>query len=246
MAFVVSGCNSGIGLELVKQLRARGETVYGLVRKTCPELDELGCAAVVTGVDVTDDECGTKSAAALAGVEIGCLVLNAGGFGTAEPFEDSMHMFSLQSLENISMASMRKAFEMNSLGPLKMVKALRGLLKKEGGKIAIISTMLGSISDNTSGGSYAYRTSKAAVNMIGKCLAMDLKKEGIAVSLIHPGMVATNFAEVEKMPEPIRKQMRPVTPSVAGVVQAIDSISLEETGNFIHANYGEGLKPCPW
>jgi tubulin alpha len=82
--------------------------------------------------------------------------------------------------------------------------------------------------------------------MVGKSMACDLKEKGIAVGLVHPGMVETKFADASKLPEQFAKMMRKVEPSTKGVIEAIESVNLENTGSFIHGNYGEGIKPCPW
>merc|ERR1712146_773660 len=105
-----------------------------------------------------------------------------------------------QNLVNVTAERMRAAFEVNTLGPLKVQQALLGanLMAAPGGKVAIISTGFGSITDNTSGGNYAYRTSKAAVNMISKCLSCDLKGKGISVMAIAPGMVPLNLDLVKR------------------------------------------------
>ena len=212
------------------------------MRVSSAALEALPNTTVIVNIDATDDELANK----LTGVPaLDCLVLNAGGYGTVEPTTTVPEMFASQSLGKVSMATMRNAFEVNTLGPLKLVLALKDRLK-EGTKVAIISSMMGSMTDNTSGGSYAYRTAKAAVNMIGKSLAEDLKKDGISVCLIHPGMVASDFVDPAIVSEQMAKNMKPVTPSVQGIVMAIDAMTLENTGAFVHANYGEGLKPCPW
>merc|ERR550514_23916 len=98
------------------------------------------------------------------------------------------------------MDRMRAAFEVNTLGPLRVQQALLPQMK-EGGKVAIISTGIGSIGDNDSGGRYAYRTSKAGANVVAKSIAMDLKGKGIAVAAIAPGFVATEFAAGKEMLE---------------------------------------------
>jgi len=129
---------------------------------------------------------------------------------------------------------------------VRVSKALESSVKAPGGKIAIISSLMGSCGDNGSGGFLQYRVSKAAVNMAGVTMACDLKEKGIAVGLIHPGMLQTNFGNLREAPKSKQKYFRPVEPGCAGVVQAIDALTMETTGSFIHGNYGNGLKPCPW
>ena len=88
---------------------------------------------------------------------------------------------------------MRAAFEVNTLGPLRVQQAVLPMTKSPGGKVAIVSTGLASIGDNGSGGNYAYRTSKAGVNMIAKSMSVDLKDKEIAVCPITPGFAITEF-----------------------------------------------------
>jgi NAD(P)-dependent dehydrogenase (short-subunit alcohol dehydrogenase family) len=101
---------------------------------------------------------------------------------------------------------------------------------------------MGSIQDNTSGSHYGYRTAKAAANMIGKSLAMDLQSDKIAVGMIHPGFVATGFDGGDGS----REGQRGVDVSVKGVLQAVDQVTLENTGCFLDGGYGEGVRPLIW
>jgi NAD(P)-dependent dehydrogenase (short-subunit alcohol dehydrogenase family) len=176
--YLVTGCSSGIGLEMVRQLAARGDTVYATCRTRKASLtgkDALsevpGRVVVIQGVDVASDACGEILKSALTGVTLDCIVHNAGAFAASS---------NDQKLEAVTMDAMRHGFELNTLGPLRVTQALLPQVASTG-KIAVVSTMMGSISDNTSGGLYAYRTSKAAVNMVTKSLACDLKPKGIAV-----------------------------------------------------------------
>mmetsp|Transcript_10948 Transcript_10948/g.30729 ORF Transcript_10948/g.30729 Transcript_10948/m.30729 type:complete len:266 (+) Transcript_10948:3-800(+) len=233
--FAITGCSSGIGLDLVKTLADRGDKVYALVRQKAGSqsgTDELsqvqGDVTIIEGIDVSSDDVGAALAASpLADVPIDCLINNAGISGSGGD------LFSSQSLQNIDMDVMRKTFEVNTLGPLRVTKALKEQLVSPGGKVVIISTGIGSIADNTSGGMYAYRASKAGANMLSKSLAMDLKKNeaGIAVAAIAPGFVATNFAgSVEKMES---FGAKPVSQATKGILESIDELTVENTGRFI-------------
>ncbi len=128
---------------------------------------------------------------------------------------------------------MRRQFEVNSLGPLRVTAALRGNLG-QGSKVAIVTSRMGSIEDNTSGGRYGYRMSKAAVNMAGRSLANDLKDRGVAVAILHPGFVRTEMTGHQGLIDPPE--------SAAGLIARIDELTLETTGGFWHAN-GEII---PW
>ncbi len=168
--YVVTGAGRGIGHEVCRQLRQRGETVVAACRRAVPELASLGCE-VVDGVDVTDDASVARLVTALAGRRVDVLVNNAG-------------ILARESLDELDFEGMRRQFEVNALAPLRVTRALLPNLG-EGSKVAIITSRMGSIADNGSGGYYGYRMSKAAVNMAGVSLARDLGERGIAVLLLH-------------------------------------------------------------
>ena len=216
--YVVTGAGRGIGLELCRQLRERGETVVAACRRTGPELASLGCE-VVDGIEVTDDASVARLAAALGGRRVDVLVNNAG-------------ILSRESLDELDFDRMRRQFEVNALAPLRVTRALLPNLG-EGSKVAIITSRMGSIADNGSGGYYGYRMSKAAVNMAGVSLARDLRGRGIAVLLLHPGMVATEMTGGTGIP---------VQESAANLIARIDSLGLEQSGSFHHADG----QPLPW
>jgi len=105
---------------------------------------------------------------------------------------------------------------------------------------------MGSMFGNTTGGHYGYRSAKAAANMMGKSLSVDLKPYNIAVGMIHPGFVATGFDGKSRQNDPLRPGQRRVEDSVQGIVQAIDYVNLDTTGCFVTGNYGAGIKPLSW
>jgi NAD(P)-dependent dehydrogenase (short-subunit alcohol dehydrogenase family) len=175
---VVTGANRGIGLELVRQYRDRGDEVFAACRKRSKGLEKLD-VEVVEGVEVTDDKAVAKLVKAVGKREVDVLVNCAG-------------VLSDESLGDLDFDRIRQQFEVNSLGPLRVTAALRPKLA-EGSRVAIITSRMGSIDDNTSGGRYGYRMSKAAVNMAGRSLAHDLKDAGIAVAILHPGFVRTDM-----------------------------------------------------
>jgi NAD(P)-dependent dehydrogenase (short-subunit alcohol dehydrogenase family) len=216
---VVTGANRGIGLELARLLSERGDDVIAACRSASPQLKALK-VEVHEGVDVTDDASVRRFAQAIAGKPIDVLINNAG-------------ILSHETLDNLDFERIRRQFEVNALGPLRVTAALRGLLKK-GSKVAIITSRMGSLADNTSGGSYGYRASKAAVNMFGVSLAHGLKPQGIAVIILHPGYVRTEMTGRTGMIEPAG--------SAAQLIDRIDELTLQRTGRFLHA---EGT-PLPW
>jgi NAD(P)-dependent dehydrogenase (short-subunit alcohol dehydrogenase family) len=137
-------------------------------------------------------------------------------------------------LNNLDVEAIRQQFEINALAPLRLVSALTSNLSS-GSWIALMTSRMGSIADNSSGGSYGYRMSKAALNIAGKSLAIDLKPQGIAVVILHPGLVATRM--INYNPSGISPQQ-----SVEGLLKRIDALTLETSGSFWHAN-GDVL---PW
>jgi NAD(P)-dependent dehydrogenase (short-subunit alcohol dehydrogenase family) len=128
--------------------------------------------------------------------------------------------------------SVQRQIEVNAIAPLRVTLAFLPLLH-EGSKVAIVTSRMGSIGDNTSGGAYGYRMSKAAVNAAGVSLAHDLRAKGIAVLLLHPGMVNTDMTGHGIAP----------TESVRGLIARIDALTLKTSGEFQHAATGEVL---PW
>ena len=183
-------------MELCKQL-AEGDlysSVYALCRKTTDELNHLASQStkikVVEGVEVTKDDAVSVLQATFhtkaQPVPIHLLVHNAGGYG---PPEGTITDYNSQTLGNITTERMRYAFDLNTIAPLMLTQALVPNLEVAGSspegpaKVVIISSVMGSIAENTSGGHYGYRTAKAGANMVGKSLSLDLKDKNIAVSL---------------------------------------------------------------
>ena len=142
-------------------------------------------------------------------------------------------------LENVNAEILTRVFEVNTFGPLLLTQALLpNLLKNPGSQIGIVSSRVGSIGDNSSGGSYAYRASKAAVNSIGKSMAMDLKDQGVVVSLLHPGFTKTNLNTGSK-PHPESVEPEEAAGKLWNVMR---SKTMEDTGKFWHR---EGYE-LPW
>lgn len=218
---VITGANRGIGLALARLYRARGDNVIAVCRDSSGELDALG-VRVESDIDVTERDSLSDLAGRLDDVAIDVLVNNAG----------VMRPTRFDDIEN-QLDAFRLQFEVNSLAPLRVTRALVDRLGRDS-KVAIITSRMGSIADNDSGGHYGYRMSKTAVNMGGVSMALELKPRGIAVGLLHPGYVRTdmtgNTGHVD------------TEESAAGLIQRIEELSIETTGSFHHAN-GEQL---PW
>lgn len=216
---VITGANRGIGLELARHYASEGWAVIGVCRQSAGELDEVA-ARVIDGVDVTTDAGIRKLTEELAGQTIDLLINNAG-------------LLQDEKLGSIDFDSIRTQMEINAYAPLRVAEALVSQIPS-GGKIANITSRMGSIADNDSGGRYGYRASKAALNAFGKSLAMDLKPRGISVAQLHPGYVQTRMVNFGGL----------ITPeeSAKGLAARIEGLSLENTGSFWHSN-GEEL---PW
>lgn len=213
---VITGANRGIGLELAKQ-RAAGNEVIAVCREPSEALKALD-VRIEAGVDVTDDAALKKLAGRLDAVDV--LINNAG-------------ILKNESLEDLDFDSIRKQLEVNALGPLRVSAALAPKMKNPS-KLAIVTSRMGSIADNTSGGRYGYRMSKAAVNMAGVSLSHDLKDRGVAVAILHPGFVRTEMTGKNGNVEPAE--------AASQLWARIDALTPETSGTFWHAN-GEVL---PW
>jgi NAD(P)-dependent dehydrogenase (short-subunit alcohol dehydrogenase family) len=210
---VVTGANRGIGLALVTQLHRRGATVVAVCRQTSPALLAVG-VRVESGVDLADPQAAPNLASRLAQDDIELLVHNAG-------------IGRFEALEGTNAADVMAQFQVNALAPLLLTRALLPRLRS-GAKVALVSSRMGSIGDNGSGGYYGYRMSKAALNAAGVSLAHDLKSAGIAVVILHPGAVRTGMTGGQGAIEPDM--------AASGLLQRIDELELGNTGRFRHAD----------
>jgi len=216
---VITGANRGIGLALTKHYLARGDEVVALCREASENLRATN-ACLIENVDVSD----ASNISALAGDprldEIDVLINNAG-------------ILHSDSLGDINYSDIRQQLEVNAIAPLNVTEALLGKLKSKS-KVALITSRMGSINDNTSGGYYGYRMSKAALNAAGQSLARDLQSRGIAVAILHPGFVQTDMVN----------RAGDISADTASerLAQRIEELNINNTGTFWHAN-GEVL---PW
>ncbi|WP_321372243.1 SDR family oxidoreductase [uncultured Desulfuromusa sp.] len=216
---VITGANRGIGLALACHYQGENWNVTGVCRESSLELEKVA-TQIIEGIDITQEDNVERLKTQLKGQNIDLLINNAG-------------LLQDEVLGSINFDSLRLQMEINAFAPLRVSESLLPNLHR-GSKIANITSRMGSISDNDSGGRYGYRASKAALNALGRSLAIDLKEQGIAVAQLHPGYVKTRMVNFGGM----------ITPeeSVAGLVRIIANLNLENTGSFWHSN-GEEL---PW
>jgi short-subunit dehydrogenase len=215
---LITGASRGIGLQLCAQLRARGDEVIAICRTPSAELKELG-VRIIDGIDVSDAKSIERLKREIAEEPLDVIINNAG-------------IMRRDAFGSLDYSAILEQFVVNALGPLRVTEALADNLH-EGSKVAIVTSRMGSISDNSSGGRYGYRASKAAVNQIGTNLRHQLMSQGVAVVLLHPGMVATELTGGSGIP--------PVE-AARGLIERIDALDLRNSGGFWHA---EGYE-LPW
>jgi len=216
---VITGASRGIGLSLSKQYQQQGYQVYATCRRSSSELENAG-VNIIEGIDVADSNAIEKLAQTLSGVKVDLLINNAG-------------VLKNEVLGQIDFDSIQAQIEVNAYGPLRVTEALQNNLS-DNAKIAMITSRMGSISDNTSGGRYGYRMSKAALNIASVSIAHDLSSRGIIVGIFHPGLVGTDMIG----------GYGDITPDQAAsrIAQRINDLTPSNSGGFWHSN-GEKL---PW
>lgn len=212
--YLITGANRGIGLEYCRQLKQRGDDVIAVCRSVSEELKDLD-VSIEADIDITSEADISRLVNRLDNKSLDVLINNAG-------------ILERVSLDNLEPDSIRKQFEVNALAPLTLTHALLPNLRT-GSKIIIMTSRMGSIEDNTSGGSYGYRMSKVALSMVGKSLAIDLKSRGISVAILHPGLVKTRMTNFN--PSGITTEQ-----AVKGLLDRIDQLNLENSGTFWHSN----------
>jgi len=218
---LITGCNRGIGLELVRQSLARGDEVIATCRQ--PEratdlqaLAEEYSALSVLPLDLGDAQSIDALASSLGGEAIDHFISNAGIYGQREA-----------RLGNIDADAWQQAFHVNTIAPLLLTeKLLPSLRLGQGKRLVYISSKMGSIADNSSGGSYVYRSSKTALNQVVRSLAMDLAAEGFVVLSLHPGWVLTDMGGPNALID--------TQTSVRGMLSVIDEADVARSGAFLN------------
>jgi NAD(P)-dependent dehydrogenase (short-subunit alcohol dehydrogenase family) len=221
--WLVTGANRGIGLEMVRQLTARGDTAIATARR--PEaagaLTDLG--ARVLSVDVSDAGSVRRMGEHLGDTPIDVLVNNAGVSGPG------------RNIATLDLDAVRATLEVNTIGPMRVTQALLPNLRAgTGKKIAHVTSLMGSIADNSSGGAYGYRASKAALNMFNKNLSLELGGEGFICVVLNPGWVKTDMGGTHAP--------TPVSDSVRGLLRVIDELVSADNGTFINHD----ARRLPW
>ncbi|GLD92812.1 hypothetical protein PINS_up001391 [Pythium insidiosum] len=214
---LITGATRGIGLTFVKHFKQSGWRVLAGARdpSQADNLRALQPDAIVP-LDVTSEASIQQAAAALRDEAIDVLVNNAG-------------VLERETLENTRKQDVLRQFEINAVGPFLVTRAflpqLRAAVARQGiAKVAQLSSVLGSIHENASGGMYGYRAAKAALNAINKSLSLDLQRDGIATVVYHPGYVATDMNQY--------KGVVAQDDSVAGLTARIDEITMAHSGRF--------------
>ncbi|KXT03969.1 hypothetical protein AC578_9289 [Pseudocercospora eumusae] len=224
---VVTGANSGIGHAFANILISEGYEVHAADVNVGEKLQSLQCR--LHRLDVTQPESIAGFATQLAGKPVDVL-LNVAGILAPQGQDD---------LATITKETLTKIFEVNAFGPLLLTQALLpNLLESSNPRVGIVSSRVGSMGDNSTGGNYAYRASKAAVNSFGKNLAVELQAKNVVVSLLHPGIVRTGL-NPNTLPGPETVEPEEAATKLWAVFL---SKSLDETGRFWHR---EGYE-LPW
>ncbi|KAF2153344.1 3-oxoacyl-reductase, partial [Myriangium duriaei CBS 260.36] len=226
---VLTGCGSGIGHSFAQALIDDGYTVYATDVKSSSKLTSLKCKTDT--LDVRDPQSISAFVSSLNKQPVDIL-LNVAGI--MSPAADD-------ALETSTKDIMARTLETNTIGPFLLTQALLpNLLASSQPRVGIVSSRVGSMGDNSSGGSYAYRASKAAVNSIGRNLAVDLKDRGVVVSLLHPGFVKTALdttGKTHKLKEAVEPEE--AATKLWGVMK---EKTINDTGKFWHR---EGYE-LPW
>jgi len=219
LRIVITGANRGIGLALCQKYHGSGHEVIAVCRNTSVELDNLSIE-IIQNVDVSNANDLSHLVSVINNRKIDILINNAG-------------ILKSQSFGNFDYEAMLEQFQVNTLGPLRIIEALHSNLKI-GSKLAMITSRMGSIADNSSGGAYGYRMSKCALNAACKSLAIDLKAQGVAIAILHPGWVETDMTN----------QSGEITTKISAerLTQRIEELTMDNSGTFWHSN-GEVL---PW
>ena len=229
---LITGASRGLGLEFARQWLAGGHEVFALSRDPRASKGLAGLAKAHPGTlhthacEVTSDASvtGARRAVEVAWDRLDILINNAALYGGEG-----------RNVASLDLEEIRRIFEINTIAPLRMTRAFQPLLRKGNDPRAIhVTSLMGSIGDNSSGGHYAYRISKAALNMASRNLAHDLGKDGILSVVLHPGWVRTDMGGPDA---PLGAEE-----AVTALVRTIESLAAAHNGGF----YDREGRPQPW
>jgi len=220
---LITGANRGIGLELATQYTAAGWQVIGTARKPEQAAELRALNARVIQLDVTDQQSIDRMAEELGDRPVDLLINNAGIFPR------------VRTITDVNFDDVTRTFAVNTLGPMRVSRALlpnlrSGQLKK----VVNITSRLGSIADNSGGGFYGYRESKAALNMFTRSLANELRADGFICVVVHPGWVQTDMGGASAT--------LTVLESAQGIRSVVENLSPEDNGTFWNFDGA----PLPW
>jgi NAD(P)-dependent dehydrogenase (short-subunit alcohol dehydrogenase family) len=215
---LITGANRGLGLEFAKQYQSDGWDVVATARESSPELDALGVR--VEKLDMRDLDAVAGFGGRLDALDL--LIANAGTYGPkdAENAEDA--------------EAWLETMRVNTVAPYLLARSVLPLVEASRGQLVAISTRMGSIEDNSSGGFLAYRASKTALNMAWRNLALDVKRRGVIAVMFHPGWVKTRMGGAGAPLQPEE--------SIAGMRRVIESLAPADSGNF----FGHDGARIPW
>jgi NAD(P)-dependent dehydrogenase (short-subunit alcohol dehydrogenase family) len=229
-SILITGANRGLGLEFARQYSADGWQVFAACRNpaTAQTLHRLAKDTkgklTVVAIDVTDLESVRSAARHLSNTAIDVLINNAGISGASQ-----------QTTGNVDYEAWARVFDVNTMGPLRLIEAFSDhVARSERRLVVTITSGMGSITDNTSGGSHAYRTSKAAVNMVTRSAAIDLAPRRIACVVVNPGWVKTDMGGSAARMTPEQ--------SVSALRRLIEKLGPEQSGKF----YNYDGREYPW
>jgi len=205
---LITGANRGLGLEFARQYCRDGWTVFATVREPSDELESL-CTRVEQ-VDMMDLAAVADLGSRFDSLDL--LVANAGTYGP----KDAANADDAQGWLD--------TFSVNTVAPYLLAQSVLPLVEQSGGKLIAVSTRMGSIEDNDSGGFLAYRSSKTALNMAWRNLALDVRSRGVTAAVLHPGWVQTRMGGSSAPLEPEE--------SVAGMRRVIDRLEPKDSGSF--------------
>jgi len=210
---VITGCSRGIGLALCQHYVEQDAKVFAICRHPSSALKALA-VDIISDCDLTEAETFQKIGKALSEEQIDLLINNAG-------------ILTDEQLGSISYAAIEKQFQVNAIAPLRLTEQLLPQLNS-GSKVVMITSRMGSIADNTSGGRYGYRMSKAALNIAAVSLAHDLSDQSRPLGVVHPGLVGTDMIGGHG----------DITPDEAArrLAERIAELNLDNSGVFKHAN----------